>query len=187
MTTPPRTLTVLIDSREKKPLCFPAVLRHYPNRGSSRAKLIPIRSFRVKLPAGDYALKGHRSCCLLERKGSIEEVASNLLTNDYARFRAALERLAASCTYPYLLIDESLARMNRSSWVEQPDRVLQFLISETTSLGIRLLWIGGSKRPRAKTVLGATILRIMLVHALSDREPKLPASSVVGQDIPDTI
>jgi len=105
-------LTILVDSREKKPLPFP---EHLPSlRSDVPALSRSSRTFRLKtekrtLVTGDYALKGYEVACLIERKGSLAEVAGNCLTADGRRkFTAAMDRLKDACFYPYLLLEGNL-------------------------------------------------------------------------------
>lgn len=105
-------LTILVDSREKKPLPFP---EHLPSLRSDLPALSrSSRTFRLKLEkttlvTGDYALKGYEAACLIERKGSLAEVAGNCLTADGRRkFTAAMDRLKEACFYPYLLLEGNL-------------------------------------------------------------------------------
>jgi len=105
-------LTILVDSREKKPLPFP---EHLPSLRSDLPALSRssrthrIKTEKVTLVTGDYALKGYEVACLIERKGSLAEVAGNCLTADGRRkFTAAMDRLKEACFYPYLLLEGNL-------------------------------------------------------------------------------
>lgn len=104
--------TILVDSREKKPLPFP---EHLPSLRSDvpvlsrSSRTFRLRTERVTLKTGDYALKGYEETCLIERKGSIAEVAGNCLTPDSRRkFVAAMDRLKSACLFPYLLLEGNL-------------------------------------------------------------------------------
>ena len=105
-------LTIIVDSREKKPLPFP---EHLPSLRSDLPALSrSSRTYRLKmekrtLVTGDYALKGYEAGCLIERKGSLAEVAGNCLTADGRRkFVAAMDRLKEACLYPYLLLEGNI-------------------------------------------------------------------------------
>lgn len=100
-------VTVLIDSREKKPLSFPAHLvvldrTKLPTAGKSRT--VTVRTKSETLKTGDYRLVGGNSA--IERKGSFEEIAGNCLTLDgRRRFMDCCRRLRSECSTACLLFE----------------------------------------------------------------------------------
>ena len=73
-------LTILVDSREKKPLPFPEhlpLLRSDLPALSRSSRTYRLRTESLTMATGDYALKGYEKQCLIERKGSLQEVAGN--------------------------------------------------------------------------------------------------------------
>ena len=81
---------ILQDTREKKPLRFPANLRVLDDKKPAyKQKMITVRLHTVpqKLDTGDYLLQGHETDTIVERKGSLREVAMNCLNQrDRKRF-----------------------------------------------------------------------------------------------------
>lgn len=103
-----RTFTVFIDTEEKRPLPIPTYLPVWDRSSPAHAPTtttLTITTERRRLLTGDYALAGHESACLIERKGHLTELFQNLVTDDRTRFHAALSRLATSCRHPVLFLE----------------------------------------------------------------------------------
>lgn len=166
----PLHLTVQVDKQEKIPVLFPSVCWYHPTRQDKTPRCIRLKVEVVKLDAGDYRLANYPECCIIERKGSLRELSGNLHTADYGRFRRALERLRASCSHPYLLIDESFSAMVTASRdpteCRAPEQVMDALNRELIRMRIPLLWIGGVRSTRTRTRMGDYLVRLMLAHAL---------------------
>ena len=116
----PTSLTVIVDTREKCPLIFPAniELPICPDRIVN----VPVSVARQTMNAGDYTLYvdgiSHETTVLVERKGSALELANNLLPGpDSARQDRSFQRLASQCTYPILLLEFPFVDLLRSSIV----------------------------------------------------------------------
>lgn len=77
--------TVIIDTRERKPLDF------------SSAERCQATIFR-KIDTGDYTLEGYEDLLCIERKGSVNEITTNIIEK---RFYAELERMR---TFKYKFI-----------------------------------------------------------------------------------
>jgi len=117
--------------------------------------------------AGDYALKDYEHICIIERKGSMRELHNNFLTKDWKRASAALDRLARSTNYPYLMLEmpnPEFARVTKE--VPSPERVFDILTRLAHSYDLRLWFAGNCKHPRTRRALGEQMIRIMLAHAL---------------------
>ncbi len=103
-----RSLVILVDAREKRPLPIPEYLPVW-DRGSPpdspRTLTVRITVRHTTLITGDYALEGFERACLIERKGHLTELASNLMGPDRPRFLKALSRLRDSCEHPVLLLE----------------------------------------------------------------------------------
>ena len=85
--------SILCDSREKKPFTFAS------DRFSSHNNTIV-----TKLDQGDYSLVGYENIVCIERKASVEEIYSNLSSNEpRERFYREMERLS-SIKYPFLVL-----------------------------------------------------------------------------------
>lgn len=179
----PRSLTVLVDSREKYPLLFPAHIDWYPSRGGKPKKIVVCTDKRV-LEAGDYALEEYAYGCIIERKGSLRELHQNLLTDDYKRFKAAIERLAEACRYPYLLLDMTPADLHRpTEHVESPAEVVDALMEFVHRYGLRLWFAGSCKQYQARRILGEQVVRVILAHSLRDEESEIlmPDAKIISQ------
>ena len=102
-----REYTILIDEREKKPLTFPEyIVCLDPTRDACHQSGITVRLRTQKrtMKTGDYRIDGHAS--VVERKGSIDEIAQNLLTPDgRRRFADCCRRLRDETARPLLLLE----------------------------------------------------------------------------------
>lgn len=168
----PNKLTVNIDTRENFPVLFPEYLEWYPSRRSTSPVHIPVDRRKVRLLVGDYRLAEFPKCCIIERKASASELTKNLLSTDHGRFSAAFQRLVDGCRYPYLLIDDNISRITLPSEHAHPAAALDALFRLCATSGVRLLWVGNARTRKARRLLGATLLRLMLAHAVADRAPK---------------
>ena len=79
-----------------------------------------------KLETGDYCLLGYEKTTLIERKGSLREVAGNCLTKDgIRRFTSQVDRLKEAAKYPYLLLEGTPVELQRPTiHVEKPGLAL---------------------------------------------------------------
>ena len=84
MTNEQNNFTIIVDTREQQPWSFP----HYAvaNR---------------KLDAGDYSIEGLESILSIERKKSVNEIATNIIE---PRFKDAIQRLSKH-KYAFLLLE----------------------------------------------------------------------------------
>lgn len=123
---------------------------------------------RVTLPFGDYALENYPAC-VVERKGSIREVATNLLSNDRARFLAAVTRLAQNCPHPWLLLEGSLRKyLTPSIEVPCPGIALDALFQTLNTLRVKPLFVDTSS-VASRLLAGELVLRILCSHAFAPR------------------
>ena len=115
-------VTVLIDSREKKPLTFPAhlvVLDRKALPTSGRSRTLTVRTQSQTLKTGDYRLVGGQSA--IERKGSFEEIAGNCLTLDgRRRFTDCCKRLVGECRTACLLFEGSIGTFDVRAGLPHP-------------------------------------------------------------------
>ncbi len=176
--TPPRKITVLVDDREKDAVLFPRSITWHPTRNGKGVREIQIAVQRKRLKTGDYYLEKFRKISIMEKKGSLTEIANNTIGGGTRSFQSQLDRLRETTRYPYLLLTDSFSKMTcPSKWNTDPMRVLSHLFQECTRRNINLLWIGGAHSPKARVRLGETILRIMLSHVLV--EPWLPPGTTL--------
>jgi ERCC4-type nuclease len=130
-----------------------------------------VRSRAKVLPAGDYALEGYEDQCIVERKGSLRELANNMLSEDWERAQDAFKRLADATAHPYLMIECSAADLKtRSRWVKEPERVVDALAALIEKLDFRLLLCGNVTSVQQKRTVGELMLRLMLAHAYQQEE-----------------
>ena len=108
-----RAFTVLIDSREKKPLPLPAHIVVGREEGSG-TQTVAVRSIICPLKTGDYVLQGHETGTIVERKGSLMEVVKNVRGRDRKRFLAALDRVAEEAARPVLFLEGTPSDLARA-------------------------------------------------------------------------
>jgi len=174
----PRTITLLIDSREQRPLLFPEILDWYQTRGGP-VHTFTVRTKVVALPAGDYALDGYDDA-IIERKGSLRELRNNFLSDDYRRAQAAFTKLTEATENPYLLLDIDLAELlTPSIEVEKPEIILDAFLDFAQASGVKLLIVGGCKRPVARCRLGGFVIRLLLSHCMRSIVGPIDISSIV--------
>lgn len=174
MWCPPKTLTVIADSNEQKPILFPSSIVWR----DTNAKMIPPlekkRTFRIgikvesrRIDAGDYCFAEYPTIVGIERKGSIDELAQNSCTKDATRFINALGRFRDTYEYPILYCDFTvlgLYSVNKKGSKESPDRIIDRFFGTTTFAGIELVF--GGTQPTSvsnKRKVGNFLLRLMLM------------------------
>ena len=166
-----RDFTLIIDTREKKPLIFPANIRvlspaHPPHQ--VKTNLIRVHSKREKLETGDYLLRGYETCTMIERKGSLREVATNCLNrNDRKRFIACLERMKEACTEPLLLLEGTpLETLRKSNHVPEPGAAVDALMRLLTEYEIKLLLLPTSSSSQRRAT-GEWAARLLINGAIN--------------------
>lgn len=123
------------------------------------------------MPEGDYALKGYEECCIVERKGSIRELANNMLGDDWARSQDAFKRLADATSHPYLMVECTPADLRtRSRYVQEPERIMDALAALIERLNLRLILCGRVSSAKQKKTVGELMLRLMLAHTYQQEE-----------------
>ena len=109
--------TIIQDTREKKPLKFPANLKVLDDKSPPpKQRIVTVRLHTVveKLEAGDYLLQGYESNTIIERKGCLREIAKNCLNHkDRVRFIKSLKKLQSACTHPVLMLEGTPLEMER--------------------------------------------------------------------------
>lgn len=162
--------TILVDTREKNPLLFPHTLTVLDDTrlpSERRRRVIRLRTVKTAMQTGDYALEDEESRCLVERKGSLQEIAGNLLcATDRPRTIACLDRLRESSDRPVLFLED------RPSRVPDPDEplALDALNRALHERSIELLVLPThsiSSRRRA----GEFVARLLLAASVSSRLP----------------
>jgi ERCC4-type nuclease len=152
-----RSLTILVDSREQKPLLFPKTLR-------IRGRAYAIEVKKQKLEEGDYALEGC-SAAVIERKGSIRELFQNLVTEDKRRMKKALDRLCKATPNPVLLLEGGVGDLMKDREVPDCGAVLQLLMDECAERDIRLMFVGNCKYPTKRRQVGEMVIRLLAAYS----------------------
>lgn len=136
----PNDLVILVDKREKNPLVFPSTM--LVSTGWTR-HLFKVITKPQTLKTGDYAVEGFEDICLVERKGSMEELQSNFFgQRDSWRFRRCLERLRDSTKHPVLLFDIALASAFRATeFSKNPSDVLDAALRACIRYNVTPLWL----------------------------------------------
>jgi len=154
-----RKVTVLVDSREQKPLLFPKIMV-VGGRGRQ------IITETVKLAAGDYMLdtRGLVRGVIVERKASISEIFNNMLDpKDRGRQKRAFDKLVTACDYPILLVEGTVGSLSRvTKYAPDPALALDALLRETMVRGIHLWFVGECGMPAKRRQVGELIVRAML-------------------------
>jgi hypothetical protein len=167
----PRSVTVLVDTREKQPLLFPRRIEFFPYgvhrllRGAEPS-IIGVRTKRRTLKVADYTVEKWEHLTAAEKKGGIDELITNVSAGDIARFRMAIVAFATSVRHPFLF----LTCLPTSVWCASPRnrsasvaRVLDIVLATAADLDLQLIWGGrASPLPGVRRRLGDIILRAML-------------------------
>jgi hypothetical protein len=160
----PDTVTVLIDSREKRPLLFPSWIDLREDR-TLKVHQIQVKTKRIAMPAGDYTLEGYDYLCVFETKRTLRELHNNVCTNDWERETRALKRLAEACKYPYLVWELTPSELFRKSiHVPDPQLVYDRWMQAIARFNLRLMFAGGGVGPGPRRKLGEQLVRLMLAH-----------------------
>ena len=104
----PSRYCVIVDTAEKRPL---PRITHLPLATPTGTRTVQIEWRRKALNTGDYALSGHESGHVFERKGSISELYDNLLTADRLRFLREIHR-ARSLRRFTILVEQDPATLS---------------------------------------------------------------------------
>ena len=166
-----RDYTLIIDTREKQPLIFPANLRVLSGASSphlARTNLVRLHSKKEKLDTGDYLLRGYETVTMNERKGSLREVATNCLNkNDRKRFIACLERMKDACSEPILLLEGTpLETLRKSKHVPEPGAAVDALMRLLTEYEINLLLLPTSSSAQ-RLATGEWAARLLINGAIN--------------------
>ena len=126
---------------------------------------VELHTVRQKLPTGDYILSGQSETCIVERKGSVLEIAKNCLDKtDRARFVRELVRLKEETSHPVLVLEGSPAQLLDA---REGSIAVDALIRLLHEYGVELLLLpsGITKHRRA---LGEWVARLLINRTLND-------------------
>jgi hypothetical protein len=172
----PPGLDILVDTRERKPLLFPATTLWHEHR-SGKPQLVSLEAVRREMWAGDYAIDGHEDTVLIERKGSLQELHGNFFSRDYRRAQAAFQKLIEATENAYLLLDITPSEMwTPTEYVPEPIRVFDALCGTIQKFGLRLVYAGHCKKPPARRKLGEQLVHLMAAHCFRGITPDMPTN-----------
>jgi len=161
---------IIQDTREKKPLRFPANLRVLDDKSPAhKQKMVTIRLHTVaqKLDTGDYLLQGHETDTIVERKGSLREVAMNCLNQqDRKRFIDCLKRLQDTCDHPILMLEGTPLSMERvAKGVREPGAACDGLIRLIREYKVELLLLPGTNHSHRRACAN-WVARLLIAGAI---------------------
>ena len=168
-------IVVLVDTREKRPLLFPShITCETIKDGKIKRVLIPVKTKKQKLDYGDYSIEGLESCCVIERKGSIQEIEKNLYdSKDAVRTGKAFKRLTDGCKFPYLLLEITPSAMVRSSLQIDggcPEGLIHRLSMVVAKYNLRTFWVSKPTSSSSRRSLGTALLHLMVAHGIQDKK-----------------
>jgi ERCC4-type nuclease len=162
--------TILVDSRERHPLLIPENIvvldpNHPPDKGVGRT--VRLRTRVTKLPEADYVLEDFPNTVVIERKGSVREIAKNCLNPvDRARFIRELVRLREGYKTPYLLLEGTPQTYTApTGWIEDPGIALDAMMRLLLEYRVQLLLLPASTIP-CRRAAGEWAARLLLNGAL---------------------
>jgi hypothetical protein len=130
--------------------------------------LIKVETKKLALPIGDYLLEGFEDARVVERKGSVPELASNFLAgDDRRRAKAAFSRLVKGCRKPTLLLDFQVTQLYTK--YKGPEGLLpSVFFREIEDLGVDLVFGGRCKVAASRRYLGLVVLHMLLETAIGE-------------------
>ena len=165
----PNQITVLIDSREKRPLLFPSWIEWYGDR-TLESRQIQVLTKVSRMESGDYTIEGYDKVCIIETKRSLRELHGNVCT-EWPRVAKALSKLSKACKYPYVVWEMSTSDLLRASkHVPDPVLIMDRWMQALTRLDLRLMWVGAHSLPGPRRKLGEQLVRLILAHITTEEE-----------------
>jgi hypothetical protein len=136
-----REYTILVDEREKKPFTFPEhIVCMDPTREpwAQQGVTVRLRTQKRTMKTGDYRIDGQPA--VVERKGSIDEIAQNLLTPDgRRRFADCCRRLRDDTPRPALLLEGLVGMPVAKAGKPHPGIAIDALMRILQEHGIHLM------------------------------------------------
>ena len=167
----PKGVTLLIDTREKRPLLFPERVLYYDR--DKKPHLVRVDTARLSLRTGDYALEGYADRALVERKGSVRELCDNLLTGDRRRALSSLHRLAFGGTKSALLIEAKLSDFHPADpQLTGPPQALCELLRLASDYHIDLFFCGPLRAASTRRKLGTTVACWLIANVFDPPQPR---------------
>lgn len=163
----PRVLTVVVDSREQRPLLFPSTVALYSGR-SRTPTVHEVRTEAAALREGDYILADFPDVGGVERKADLRELVGCLVAGN--RLEQQLRRMHRTYASPCLMLELGVGAMLGAH--KQPpkaaagltyDRLCRLLIEMPTPI----LW-ATSSTPSAKKRGGEAVVRFLAAAAVKE-------------------
>tara|TARA_B100001093_G_scaffold518394_1_gene603034 strand:- start:2416 stop:2958 length:543 start_codon:yes stop_codon:yes gene_type:complete len=166
-----REFVILQDTREKKPLLFPETISMLDDTKPPwfrRSARIRLRVEKYPLKTGDYCLLGHEKTALIERKGSLREVAGYCLTKDGCRrFISQVDRLKDEAALPYLLLEGTPMDLLRpTTHVEKPGLAMDSFQRILYEKNVPLILLPAATTTARKAV-GEWVARLLINGVIS--------------------
>jgi len=161
----PKSITVEVDTRERKPLNFPKTIKIVHPEQPDKRLIIKVETVKSKLDYGDYRLAEYPDCCVIERKGGQRELLKNLFNRKDAVRQAKSFRKLSQCEFPYLLVELTPAQILKfSPHVQDPEALLHRLSLVAAKYGFNLLWMPWHSRVTTynRKQLGLFLTHLML-------------------------
>jgi ERCC4-type nuclease len=161
--------TILIDSREQKPLAFPKSVT--VKVGKTRRTFM-LRTKVVTLDAGDYCLAEFPNVGGCERKANNRELYQNLITKDRTRFKKAWQKFVDTYSRPFLMIEQTAVGFT-GRWIKQPKYVGNYdtydalLTHQLEHPNVQTIW---TTRGKDSKKLGAIVARTLIIMALDSEK-----------------
>ena len=136
---------------------------------------IRIHSVNHKMDTGDYALQGYENVVLIERKGSLSEIAGYCLTKDgRRRFISQIDRLKESASVPYVLLEGTPQDLKKPTvYVPKPHLALDAFQRILMEREVPLLLLP-STTLSARRGMGEWVARLLingaLTHGMEDND-----------------
>jgi hypothetical protein len=106
--------TIVVDTREQRPLIFPPYLPTLVDAIQRTHTSVRLKTLPKKMETADYYVLGFPEAVVIERKGSLDEIAKNVLTSRGRKnLSAEFQRLKDQCRWPYVLFEGSAAVLAR--------------------------------------------------------------------------
>lgn len=149
-------LTVIQDTREQTPLRMPANVRLWQGREPVVAK---VNVEEKLLVGGDYAIKGWEALARVERKGSLEELWTNLFDKtDSHRFQRSLDKMQTNSRHSALFLDFPVQYDTLING-EPAEEVIQRVFEISASRSLPVLWVPPGRTPKTVTNSGDVLVR----------------------------
>ena len=164
--------TIIQDTREKKPLKFPANLKvlndNFPAH-KQRIATIRLHVIEDKLEEGDYLLQGYEGNTIIERKGSLREIAKNCLNEkDRVRFVKSLQKLKNACKHPILMLEGTPLQMEKPCKnVPNPGAAIDGLMRLIREYDIELILLPGTTYSHRRACAN-WVARLLIAGAITN-------------------